>query len=119
MAKKQNSSEILKIDCKACVKRSTCTHLCPAAEAYANQDWVIGSREVTFQHPSAISRTRVDGANDEDGERIARTVSDKNSAILLLASGGFSRTKIAKILGLSKQNVSNRICYMRKKIHTE
>jgi DNA-binding NarL/FixJ family response regulator len=109
----KTQNPIPKINCNDCLKRPSCTSLCPAAEAYASQDHVPGGRELLVH-----STEYVDNASPWPDNEAQSTVkmSDKYIVILALLNSGVPRKIIQKNLGLTAKQLANIIHKIKKKM---
>lgn len=85
--------------CKTCKKRLTCTRLCPAAEAYVNQDYVK-RKEITFTELGID----IDAVKKPDND--TETNLTKNQLLIWeLHINGYSNHEIAKALNKDRSYI--------------
>ena len=92
--------------CITCPKRTYCSDLCPEAECYANQD-EVPQRELTIGLPRY-------GKWPEPVEKPILTKREHD--VLSRLAKGESREKIAKVLGITRENVRQIIRRTRKTV---
>jgi hypothetical protein len=101
---------LLKLDCRTCIRRPTCQSLCPAAEAYTNQDYRSGREklvgDIVFSGnpwpdfaPSTLPK-----------------LSHRQLAIFTLISAGIARQIVSKTLKLTHIQMNESLYRIRRKI---
>ncbi len=97
---KKPKQHVPKINCIDCLKRPSCTYLCKAAEAYANQDYVdIPTREGrSISDPSYSNNEWPDSPESSPGRP---RLTERHVAVATMINAGISRNTICKILGIT------------------
>jgi DNA-binding CsgD family transcriptional regulator len=91
--------------CKTCDKRDSCHSLCPEAETYVNQDWV-NLRELTVGLVPEYTNSNIDIEEQELASVInAFQGKPREKQVVMLLEYGLSRSKIAQVLGITRNNL--------------
>jgi hypothetical protein len=110
-----NKNEILKIDCRNCLKREFCTNLCQAARLYVDQDQ-INLKEIIMKDAPQYGRQGMwEHYEIQPGVRL----NERELCIFLLKSRGIPGKTIQKVMKLTSIQLGDIIRKMKNKFKNQ